>query len=67
MKTIFDVICKLDTLESFLIVIRNTLMTQDQNQGLVGAQAWEDVFTDLCDKLQDAKEALDSIRKEQNA
>lgn len=66
MKTIYDVICELDTLESFLIVIRNTLMTQDQNQGLIGAPTWENVFDDLFGKLQDAQEALDNIRKERD-
>lgn len=67
MKTIYDVICDLDTLENYLIVIRNALAGQSPEVGAVGPAAWTDIFSDLCDRLQDCKEALDTIRKEQKA
>ena len=67
MKNLYDVANDLDILESFLIVIRNALMGQDTETGLVGAQAWEDVFSDLCNKLQDAKETLNAIERSKRA
>lgn len=70
MQTIYDVRNELDTMESYLVLIRNALMCQDPAKGgYIGSKGWEDIFSDLCDRLQDCKEALDNIRKEkeQNA
>lgn len=67
MKTIYDVICELDTIESRLVVLKIALVGQGPEIGTVGPKAIEDVFMDIADRMQEAMETLESIRKEQNA
>lgn len=68
MKSIFDVRNELDTLESYMVLIRNVLMSQDPAKGgYIGSKGWEDIFTDLCDRLQDSREALENIERGQDA
>ena len=67
MKTIFDVRNELDTIQSRLVVLKIALMGQGPETGEVGPKAIEDVFTDIADRMQEAMEALDNIRKERDA
>lgn len=56
----WQVISELDTIENYLVVIRTALTGQGPDTGTVGPKAWEDILTDLCDRLQDCREALSS-------
>lgn len=68
LKTIMDVVNDLDTMESYLVLIRNALVCQDPAKGgYIGSKGWEDIFTDLCDRLQDSREALENIKRGQDA
>ena len=54
----WEVISELDTIENYLVLIRAALTGQGPDTGTVGPKAWEDILTDLCDRLQDCRETL---------
>lgn len=54
----WQVISELDTIEAYLVLSRAALTGQGPDTGTVGPKAWEDILTDICDRLQDCRETL---------
>lgn len=67
MKTVWEVICELGTIESYFTLIGNALAGQGPDTGYVGREAWKEIFSDLSGRLQDTREALENIEGGQNA